>query len=275
MPIKNRFLDSFFVTTGKLFHVGYWLNRAFRYDINTYRIPLKHLPTDFDGYRMAIVSDIHYGPFMRREWVKEICEKTNQLDVDTILCLGDYSFGYHAKDTDIQWVWSCLETLKAPDGVFMILGNHDHCSNEVLSKELLVKSACSVRHQAKPIKRGNSQLWLVGLGDLRHDELGIEAAFKDIPEDDIRVVLAHNPDTMDEPIHDRMDLMLSGHTHGGQVCLPGWGPIMNSVINKRYISGVIQTERCPLFISRGLGYTLFPLRVCCSPEIAILELKQA
>ena len=96
-----------------------------------------------------------------------------------------------------------------------------------------------------------------------------------VPAGEPRIVLAHNPDTADEPWTARVDLMISGHTHGGQVVIPFLGAPILPVRNKAYASGLIETPRTRLFITRGLGWAILPVRFNCAPELALLELTGA
>ncbi len=116
-------------------------------------------------------------------------------------------------------------------------------------------------------------MWIAGAGDLWEDHKDLDEILRPIPEGDCRIVLAHNPDTADTSFNSRVDLFLSGHTHGGQVRIPFAGPPILPVRNKAYSSGLINSPRgTPVFISRGIGWAIFPIRINCFPEIAVLEL---
>jgi predicted MPP superfamily phosphohydrolase len=111
---------------------------------------------------------------------------------------------------------------------------------------------------------------------LWEDHLGLDALLAEVPPDECRIVLAHNPDTADSAYSTQVDLFLSGHTHGGQVRLPGGHAPVLPVANKAYSSGLVYSSRgTPLFISRGIGWAVYPVRVNCTPEIAVLELVRA
>ena len=171
--------------------------------------------------------------------------------------------------------WPLLLELSAPSGVFNVLGNHDHWADAARSLFWLDRSGQSVRHRARPVERGGARLWIAGAGDYWEDDCGIDRALQDVPAGDCRLVLAHNPDTADLGWRSRVDLMISGHTHGGQVRLPLVGAPVLPVRNRRYSSGLVRTERTRVFISRGIGWAILPVRINCPPEIAVLELVRA
>ena len=140
------------------------------------------------------------------------------------------------------------------------------------SRYWLERTGQNLRHRCVPIYRGGQRIVIGGAGDFTEDLLEIDRTFAGSDEKDCRILLSHNPDSVDTRIDTPLHLVLSGHTHGGQVVLPGLGPPVLPVRNKRYSSGLIATDKGPLFISRGLGWSIFPVRFNCSPEIALLEL---
>ena len=132
------------------------------------------------------------------------------------------------------------------------------------------------RHRVTSIDRHGSKLWLAGAGDLWEDHKSLDGLLSTIPKSDCRIVLAHNPDTADTEFSSRVDLMISGHTHGGQVRIPFVGTPVLPVRNKTYSSGLKTSLRGKkVFISRGIGWAVYPVRFNCFPEIAVLELIPA
>jgi predicted MPP superfamily phosphohydrolase len=131
-----------------------------------------------------------------------------------------------------------------------------------------------VRQKAKPIIRGDESVWIGGAGDYGEDEIGIDKAFQHVVDKECKILLSHNPDSADTYFEAQVDLMISGHTHGGQVNIPFVGPPIFPVKNKSYSSGFIRTGRTNLYISRGLGWAILPIRFNCYPEISVLILIQ-
>jgi hypothetical protein len=203
--------------------------------------------------------------------IESVVKKANDLKPDLIVCTGDY---VHARNTtaEIDSVWPILSKLKAKYGVYSILGNHDHWADTEKSLQWLEKSGQGIRHKYKAIYKGKERILIGGSGDLWEDTLNIDQTFSTSDAGDCRILLAHNPDSVDTHFITPLSLVLCGHTHGGQVSLPFYGPLVLPVENKRYSSGLIETTKTRLFISKGIGWAIYPVRFNCPPEIAVLEL---
>lgn len=241
------------------------------FQVNTYRIPVTNLPSSFNGFTIAQLADLHYGLLMPLKIVKQIIHKFNTLHKDLIVCTGDYILERNSTKP-IDTVWPHLMKLRADNGVYSVLGNHDHWGNTDRSLYWLEKSEQNIRHKAVPIIKGEEKIWLGGAGDYWEDNLGIDKAFQHVPDSECKILLSHNPDSADTRFETRIDLMITGHTHGGQVNIPFIGPPILPVKNKLYSSGFIRTEKTRLYISRGLGWAILPIRFNCPPEISILRL---
>ena len=242
---------------------------------NTYRIPVPNLPQAFSGFRIVQLTDLHYGLLVPQRLIRSVIARANRIERDVVVCTGDY---VHEKDAtgQIDTVWPLLAELNAPSGVFSVLGNHDHWADTTRSQHWLNQTGQDLRHKTVCIVRDGSKLWLAGAGDLWEDHRSLDGLLRGIPESDCRLVLAHNPDTADTQFSSRVDLMISGHTHGGQVKIPFFGPPVLPVRNKTYSSGLKVSPRgTSVFISRGIGWAIYPVRFNCLPEIAVLELVPA
>lgn len=242
---------------------------------NHYRIPVPNLPRAFAGFRIVHLTDLHYGFLLPLAVIRYVVHRANQLQRDLVVSTGDC---VHKKTTttEIDAVWPVLAELTAPFGAYSVLGNHDHRADTGRSQEWLRATGQGVEHQAKVIEKEGERLWIAGAGDLWQDHQDLDRVLGEIPEPDCRIVLAHNPDTADSPFTGRVDLMVCGHTHGGQVDIPFVGPPVLFVRNKTYSSGFKTSPRgAGVFISRGIGWSLYPIRFNCPPEIAVLELVPA
>ena len=239
--------------------------------INNYRIPVPSLPKSFSGFRVVHLTDLHFGCLVSESFIYGVIKKANSLKPDIIVCTGDY---VHARNStkEIDTVWPILSKLKAHYGVYSILGNHDHWADTGKSLQWLKSSGQNVRHTCKPIYKGKDRILIGGAGDYWEDELNIDQCFSSSDEGDCRILLTHNPDSIDTAFETPLSLALSGHTHGGQVSIPFYGPPVLPVNNKRYSSGLIETEKCMLFVSKGIGWAIYPIRFNCYPEIAVHEL---
>jgi len=239
--------------------------------VNRYKIPIANLPPAFHGFTLAQLTDLHLGFLVSKTFVEGIVQRTNELRTDVIVCTGDY---VHNRNTieEIENVWPILSKLAAKDGVYSVLGNHDHWADPDRSLYWLERTGQNIRHTCKPIYKRKDRIFIGGAGDYWEDELEIDKAFSCSDENECRVLLAHNPDSVDTEFNTSLSLVLSGHTHGGQVVVPFIGAPVLPVKNKDYSSGLITTPRTQLFISRGIGWTIYPVRFNCYPEIAVLEL---
>jgi hypothetical protein len=154
-----------------------------------------------------------------------------------------------------------------------VLGNHDHGADTARSLYWLEKSGQGIRGKAIAIERGGHQLWIAGGGDYWEDHIAIDTVLEPIPREAQRILLVHNPDSADSVFTRHVDLILAGHTHGGQVRIPFWGAPVLPVRNKSYSSGILRTSKGhTMFVSRGIGWAIYPVRFNCFPEIAVLEL---
>jgi hypothetical protein len=239
--------------------------------VNRYRIPVPHLPKSFEGFTIVHLTDLHYGPLVSDGYIRGVIERANAIRRDLTVCTGDY-----IQDEPIQMdgVFPLLGRLTARHGVFSTLGNHDSWVGLEKADGWLSRIGQNLRHRAVAIERHGERIWIGGAGDLNEDMVGIDTAFAGVPPEACKIVLAHTPDTADVRFDTRIDLMISGHTHGGQVVVPFYGPPILPVTNKRYGSGFIRTDRMALFISRGIGWGILPIRLNCPPEIAVLTLTR-
>ncbi len=253
------------------------------FEITRRTFPVRDLPRSLDGLRLLQLTDIHHGPWIPIEHVRTIVETANALEADVILLTGDY---VHRSAAYITPVVDALARLRARIGIVGVLGNHDwwehgpHTQNEFarVGIPLIDNGRRFITPDRRLVDRPtDAGLCVAGVGDLYTDEQRFEDALGGLSPAMPRLLLSHNPDVAENrelliPTH-RVDLMLSGHTHGGQIYIPGLGtPIVPSEFGQRYAAGLVQGPACPVFISRGLGHSVLPLRVGVRPEMAVIEL---
>lgn len=257
--------------------------------IRRYEIPIDGLPEALDGLRLVHFSDPHVGPRMPAGTVRRAVETAVRLEPDLVVLTGDY---IHDRMRDIGRAASLVAPLvqAARIGAVGVLGNHDWWGNgpavRIAMREVGVEMIDNTRvwlgedrrlHRESP---DGASLALVGLGDLSEDMVDHAAAFGGLDPQTPRLVLAHQPDTAELPAlrsadAPRMDLMLSGHTHGGQVRIPFLGtPIVPSHFGQKYAGGLVQGPRCPVLVSRGVGMSLLPIRIGVPPEIGLVTLRR-
>lgn len=258
-----------FLKMGTFYGVGiaatgvYGVSSALQFEVNKYRIPVPNLPRSFTGFTIVQLTDLHHGFGIPISVIDRVIARVNSLEKDLIVCTGDYIHGGDGL-TAIDAVWGRLMTLRAKYGVYSVLGNHDHMfDNGEQSLLRLEKSGQSIRHTAVAISKGNERIWIGGAGEMWRDTLGIDEAFRNTPPDECKILLSHFPDAAETSFTTRVDLMISGHTHGGQIAIPPFSSRM---------CGYHVRGRTPVYISRGIGWYLVPVRINCAPEISVLTL---
>ncbi len=232
------------------------------------------LPKEFDGYRIAIISDLHLGSLDPEIWIKWVIQKTNDTSPDLIVGLGDY-VKKRKTDEELKKVWPLLLTLKAKHDVLFVNGNHDHWANHKLSLSLLNDSKRSLRNQHKILKKGKSEITIAGTGDFWEDEVDIDKSIAYSPLKNFKLVITHNPDATQTNHNTKINLFLAGHTHGGQVRIPFFDyspilPIKSRNLDKGFRKNKFGED---VFISSGIGWSILPIRFNCPPEVPIIILK--
>ena len=241
-------------------------------ETTTASIRIPKLPPAFAGLRVAFLSDIHHGPFTGISYLQAIVARTQALAPDLILLGGDYV--HHAS----QYIKPCFETLSAltaPLGVYGVLGNHDHYHGAAATRAAMQRAGIvELDNVGVWIEKSAQRFRLAGVGDLWEDDQDLDAALGDVAPADACILLSHNPDYAESINDSRPGLVLSGHTHGGQVVFPLIGPpIVPSRYGQKYAHGLVAAPTTQVFVSRGLGTITPPVRFCCRPEINLLTLS--
>lgn len=250
----------------------------------TLRLP--GLPRSLEGLRAVHLSDLHMGPWISREYLRRVVEESNRLEPDLHLLTGDY---VHRSSAYVAQVADILQGLRSRLGSVGVLGNHDWWEGGPQMRRALERAGVRMVDNARIFLDGrgvldpgapppSAGLCLAGVGDLWEDEVLVEQALEGTPLALPRILLSHNPDVAEDPrLADprwRVDAMLSGHTHGGQVRFPGLGaPVVPSRYGQKYAHGSVQGPHCPVHVSSGVGMTVLPIRFLVPPEIVLLELR--
>ncbi len=235
-------------------------------------ITLADLPRAFDDYRIAFLTDLHLSAVVPRWFLARAVASTLTLEPDLVLLGGD--FVSHSGRYALGLV-ELLKPLAAPDGVFAVLGNHDHYVGAELVRGALASAGIrELRNASVPLRRGDATLAVGGVGDLRFDAIDFDAVAAGLAPHVPRIVVSHDPDVFAYwPPDVRLDLMLSGHTHGGQAHLPLLGPpYVPSQFGFRYLAGQVREGARQLYVSRGVGAITAPFRWRCPPEVTLVVL---
>jgi predicted MPP superfamily phosphohydrolase len=231
------------------------------------------LPPGLSGLRIGFLTDIHHDRGRPLALLARAVALLRDAAPDLILLGGDYVVG---RSRGFAPCARLLGELRAPLGVFGILGNHDHWGDPAeLVRELEAAGITMLRNDARQLAvPGDEPLWLVGLDTAFRDRADPDAAFADVPGAARRILLLHEPDAADDLARRglRADLLLAGHTHGGQVALPWLGPLVLPPLGRRYVRGWHDTLVGPLYVSRGLGALPPFARLNAPPEVTLLTL---
>jgi predicted MPP superfamily phosphohydrolase len=235
------------------------------------------LPAALDGLAVAHLSDLHWGPYTGQRQVRAAVEAANALSADLVVLTGDYVL------SSASYAAPCareLAALWAPLGVFAIPGNHDYWTDiGEVTAQLRAAGLTLLRNSAQRLEVGGSPLWLVGVDDVWEQHHDLDAALAAVPRGEPVLLLVHEPDFADQAARSphRLLLQLSGHSHGGQVNLPLYGPPMLPWLGQKYPAGLraVAGSALQVYTSRGVGVIAPPLRFNCRPEVARLTLARA
>ena len=246
------------------------LTEPYMLSIEHTRIGLNRLPTAFDGFRVVQLSDIHHGPFSSKEQIEQAVETANRLQPDIIVLTGDYI------SKERQYAAPCAEMLgrlKARDGVYAVLGNHDHWVDAALVTDLFRAEGISVLiNEGMRFEKNGAAFWLAGVDDTMVGLEDLSLALAGARRDEMKLLLAHNPVILRRAARASVDLVLSGHTHGGQVAIRGERSASGRV-RRRLLKGLGRQGNTQIYVNRGLGTVVLPIRYGCPPEISLLELR--
>jgi predicted MPP superfamily phosphohydrolase len=236
-------------------------------------VPVRRLPEAWVGVRVALLADFHVGPLVELRHAKRAVELTLEEKPDLVVLAGDFVSSVGAITAEFAGV---LARLRAPDGVFASLGNHDHWTDAVRVREMLAAAGVTLLENRHVILgRDGSTLALAGVEDLWEGQPSAGRALDGLDDDVPRILVSHNPDYVEEmDASAPVDLVLAGHTHGGQVKIPfGPRPIL-PVKHAKYGAGLVEGPHCPVYVTRGIGLIGPPVRFNCRPEVAILTLAR-
>lgn len=243
-----------------------------RFHVNQERIWLDALPAAFQGLRIVQISDIHHGLFLPKEWLSEAVRQANRLDPDIIALTGDF-VTYSRRN--IGPAAELLGRLRARHGVYAVLGNHDfRVDAKAVTLALQRHHIDVLRNRHIALNFGGERMFLAGVDDYGYGA-DLRRAMRGIPREAATVLLAHNPRVIHLASRNNVSLVLSGHTHGGQVNLPLLGTVYGrSPERLRYKIGWDRMGTTQIYVSRGIGTIVLPWRLRCPAEITHLELLQ-
>jgi predicted MPP superfamily phosphohydrolase len=250
-------------------------------ELNQHDVPVAGLPEPFAGLRIVQLSDFHCSRQVTPGYLREAVELAQLQNPDVIVLTGDF---IHKGFRYVDQIAGILGRLSAPHGVFAVLGNHDFSVRNSLgfrrhrhlhravADALTARSIRVLHNETVHLKRAEARLHLIGVNDLWSRMCDLDQAFAGLCPSVPHIVLAHNPRTVERLGGRRCDLMLSGHTHGGQIHLPGVGRPTLGRKARRFAAGMYRYQHSYLYVNKGIGFG-FRLRFGVRPEVAVLTLR--
>ena len=245
------------------------------------RIGVQGLAPEREGCRIVVLSDLHAGPRVSMGHIARALQMAADAEPDFLVILGDI---VDSTDSHLDELCRVLAPITARIPTYGITGNHDF-ANDIENPMIFAKRVCGtlqkagvrmLRNTSHQPREGKGELCFVGVDDFRMLPLD-ERAFKRAPSDAVVVLLAHNPDIYEHVEKHRWDLMLAGHTHGGQVCIPGIGPLILPIAHRDRAAGLMYPDATrpdrAMYVNRGVGH-LMKVRFFCPPEVTCVTLER-
>jgi predicted MPP superfamily phosphohydrolase len=253
-----------------IFFGAYSLIEPYLIETKEITIESDQIPAEFDGKRIVFLTDIHYGSFFSENRLNNLVNQTNELKPDMILLGGDYVTN---DPSSVEAVFSSLSNLNAPLGVYGVLGNNDPENNSIQAMQNA--GITYIGNNAVWIGSNTSRIRVGGVGDMDTDVPNQLPTIDGVTPEDYVILVSHKPDYFEKISRSKIDLQLSGHTHGGQITFFGlWAPFINSKYGQKYVTGLKKSNNNTMIISNGIGMVWAPVRFFARPQIIVITLKR-
>lgn len=257
-----------------------WLIEPNEVDVQHVDIKLERIPSAFDGFKIALLSDLHFGPYTGAREIREAVNAVNKLQPDMVALLGDYvsePLLRGDKKAPAKKAEPCAEILlglKSRLGSFAVLGNHDvYTDPDFVAETLKAQGISLLQNSKQALEEHGARIWLLGTNDAVLSNCDVEATMAGIPAAEIKILLAHEPDIADHSAKLGIDVQFSGHSHAGQVRAPGLPPLYLPPLGKKYYAGYYRVGGLQLYTNRGIGTVGVPFRFLCPPEVTLITLR--
>jgi predicted MPP superfamily phosphohydrolase len=263
---------------------GYYLKQYEPDNLEVVDIKLKlpRLPRAFSGFRLAQISDLHFGGWMNADRLDEIFSAVADLSPDVLAITGDLTYGHsrHSREEDQKRYADLVQVLSTHTKEFLTVGangNHDYWVDSTVMKDIYQKGGVvELNNVVYSLKSGGDSLHIAGVDNVWYGDDRLDLVNGQIPNGECAILLAHEPDFADTSAKDgRFDLQLSGHSHGGQIVLPFLGPPVLPRWGKKYPSGLYRVDDMFQYTNRGVGMIPPYIRLNCRPEITLFTLETA
>ncbi len=275
MITRRRFLQAGLVLGGALALDGLFFEPK-RVKIERVVLKIDGLAPGFDGFKICQITDLHHGLVNGAGYIEKCVAEANGLRPDMFALTGDYV------EFDKKYLPPAarlLSGLKSPHGSFAVLGNHDYYAGAAYALDVFDSYKIPLLQNAhRMIESSNAALCIAGTRDFWEDAADARAALRGVDKNIPRILLTHHPDYSESlPDNEKIDLVIAGHTHGGQVRIPvaDYAPIVPSRYGRKYAGGLVtlnRPESTRVYVSRGLGTAILPVRFNCPPEITLITL---
>lgn len=245
------------------------------FEIVPITVKVTDLDPVFDDYKIVHISDIHLGQWISAKRIEGVVNLVNKEQPDLIVITGD-SVSYVVNEPILDML-RYLKNLKPKDATVAVLGNHDHWIGAEEIRQVMDESnIIELENDVYTIRRGDAQLNIAGIDSVTLDKHDLNAVLRKLPESGPAILLAHEPDFADvSSATGKFSLQLSGHSHGGQMVIPGFGTPFRGSEFKKYPLGKYNVGDMVQYTNRGLGTNVFWIRINCPPEITILKLQSS
>ena len=239
--------------------------------IGYYQITHRDIPQAFDGFRIVFASDLHYKSLFRKKELEGLVDAVNSQFPDLFLLGGDYQEGCEY----VPELFEELSKIRSRYGTSAVMGNNDYerCHDQIID-EMKRHGMRPLEHQVDTIRMGKEQILIAGVRDPFDLKTNGVSPTLNLSPSDFVILLVHTPDYAEDVPVDNSDLVLAGHTHGGQVCILGYAPIVPSRYGRRFLTGLkYTTAMMPMIITNGLGTSQKKIRIGAPTEILVITLK--
>lgn len=246
--------------------------------IERVHLKLARLPRAFSGFRVAQISDIHMGGWMNIDRLQQVADLIVAKQPDVLMITGDFLKGRGFTEAAKEWIRDLQKVfipLARSIPTFAVLGNHDYGTNPRAIRTMLRRCGIiDLTNTVYTVTRAHENLYLCGVDDIRHGNVLLHDVTAQLPENSSAILLVHEPDFADtSAATGKFDLQISGHTHGGQIVIPFYGPPVLPESGRKYPSGLYRVGNMFQYTNRGVGTDTVSVRLNCPPEVTIFVLE--